>query len=469
MTPPAELLKVKEGLFGTPSRAVLTALTVAVYALLFGIYVNNDIDDTWSTAWIYNFWNYGTTKDIVFREGDESYWGVRYFSHVYCYLYGGALSVMGYSKTSVHLVSLSLAALGVFLWTSCARAIFKDRDKTLTFLLLLAWSGVVFAAANKARSDAMVFCLMGLSLLLFIKKLRFLSVVAACVAVETHPIGGICFFYLLGYSIFYERDLLLFKDWRGVLSCSAGLLCGLGLYFALHHEGLGSLGSVLLSKTEGGSSNFLAAHFRGRNSFPWRYWPELLLFILAFAGNFAIYGRKRLFLPVLATLLVLSSFVFKRGNFHYAVFAYPAFLMLLVDSFAGVKFLKLRHLVALWLLLMLPQYLFLAWMNAGGRDFPDYVKSLKEAALPKDAAIYGMPSDWFALCDHPGFRSISSWRPGKECYVLEHRGTIYSQPGFNSSVAVPEGWSSEKVKSIPLRSGGSVEILKISPAPTGNG
>ena len=49
------------------------ALCGLVYVLLKGIYLNNDIDNSWTGAWIFNFWNRGITEDIIFFEGDASY------------------------------------------------------------------------------------------------------------------------------------------------------------------------------------------------------------------------------------------------------------------------------------------------------------------------------------------------------------------------------------------------------------
>lgn len=123
---------------------LLGMLTIVIYALLFGIYSNNDIDNTWSSAWIYNFYEHGTTRDIVFREADANYWGVRFFSHIFCYIYGSILSYAGYTLHHVLLISLMFAVAGAACWYAIANKLLKDQRQVLAFLFMLVWSGVFF-------------------------------------------------------------------------------------------------------------------------------------------------------------------------------------------------------------------------------------------------------------------------------------------------------------------------------------
>lgn len=182
----------------------------------------------------------------------------------------------------------------------------------------------------------------------------------ACIAVETHPIGGITFFYIFSYILSYEREFLWFKNVKGFLLAAAGLLAGALMYYALHHQEIGNTASVMLGKSQDlQDKNFLAAHFWGRNSYAYRYFPELILFATSFIAHFAYYRKKDFFFPLTVVMLVISTFVFRRGNPHYALFIYPAFLLLTVHTTAAInaKYQPLRWLVIGWLLLMLPQYL----------------------------------------------------------------------------------------------------------------
>jgi hypothetical protein len=139
--------------------------------------------------------------------------------------------------------------------------------------------------------------------------------------------------------------------------------------------------------------------------------------------------------------------------------------MLLVDSVSLLKGARLRQLVALWLLLMLPQYLFLTWFNWPGRQRAEYLSVLREAGIPKDARIYGMPADWFAFMDFKGFRVLSSMKAGEECYIVKHDGTPFAQPDYVYKLdRIPKGWRLDSLKTVKLRAGGSVEILKLHEA-----
>jgi hypothetical protein len=424
---------------------------------LFGIYINNDIDNAWSTAWIYNFYQHGITQDIVFCEGDPSYWGVRFFSQIYCYIYGAILSVTGYTLYHVQLISLTFVALSLFFWFQIGKKILQDQKQALIFLFMLAWSSVVFAAANKARVDAMVFFLMGFSFFCWMSQWRLVSIFLACAAVETHPIGGITFLYILSYVLCYEREFL-FNPLKWISSIF-GLLLGAGLYFGLHHQDLGSL-STVMSSHETPKTNFLAAHFWGRHSYFFRYLPELLLFITAFIMHFFIYRKKDFFFPFIVVMMILSTYIFKRGNAHYALFAYPAFLLLTVHTVAGMR-IKLVYLVTFWILLMLPQYLFLAWKNEHGRMYPDYVIQLQKLNLPKDNLIYGMPMDWFAFYDYPGFRSLTSSGRSKEFIMLEHRNTIFKQPDYQYQFDLQK-YRYKKIQTVSLKSGGIIAVYQVS-------
>ncbi|MBN2640480.1 MAG: hypothetical protein JXR78_02385 [Victivallales bacterium] len=450
--------------FLTKYRWFLVAIPLtAVYSALFGIYINNDVDNTWSTAWIYNLWNYGIQKDIVFCENDESYWGVKYFSHIYCYFYGALLSVLGWTKYNVFAISLGLTTAGLFFWKKIADRIFKDSDKVFVFISMLALSGVVIATANKARSDAFVFMFMALSIYLFIGRHYFFSMLSACVAVETHPIGVITFFYLASYVFCFEQDILFLRKKKELGQIAAGVFCGIVIYLLLHYNNLSGLQATLNSGTSSGPSNFLAAHFWGRSSYWFRFIPELVIFIAAYGFHFVFFKKEKIFFPLTALMILVSSFLLRRGNFHYAVFAYPAFLMLAVNTFSrpvhGMKLLLL-----LWMLLMIPQYALLTWKNNPGRDYPQYIRDLSKVSFAENTRIYGMPSDWFALCRYREFRDISSFRNDVECYVIRHHGTIYMVKDYAYRLDNdPARWQIRIIITIKPKSGGIIEILHITP------
>ncbi len=445
-------------------------LTALVYCGLWGIYQNNDIDNAWSTAWIYNFIRYGETRDVIFCEGDPNYWGVRFFSHIYCWIYGGVLTLIGFTKNNVHLISGTLTVVGLICWKTAAERLLVNSRQVMAFTVMLALAGVTVAAANKARSDAMVFACTGLVLLLATRKLYFGAALTACIAVETHPIGITAFCYLGAWLLCFDRACLTPAGCRRGIALVAGGLCGAAVYFILHHGELGALRAMGASAEGGG--NFLIAHFFGRASFPWRYWPDLALFVAALIGHFCVFGRRKSFFLVTIVFLIGVSLLLRRGNFHYALFCYPAFLLLTVNL-AGCLGEKVLLAVWIgWIGLMLPQYLYLGWRNWPGRDFPDYIRHLQELNLPREATIYGMPNDYYALMDHPGFRTFRLQDRLRSAWLIEHVGTIYAQPDFKCDLAYEPGrWHLEKSVEFSLKSGGVIRIWHVSgKVPTrGNG
>ncbi|MEI6972017.1 MAG: hypothetical protein WCL44_10935 [bacterium] len=439
------------------------AMAVGVYSVLHGIYLNNDIDNAWTTAWIYNFTRYGSTHDVVFCDGDATYWGVRFFSHLFCWLYGGVASVTGFDRNSLQVISIALMVAGFYFWFRIGSTLLEDRRSNAVFMVLLVFSGVAVAAAMKIRVDALVFALSALSFLLMIRARWFLSILVACVAVETHPIGITAFCYLGAYLLACRREVLL--DWkrpRALLLMIAGGLCGVALYVGLHHSELASMGAMVQNATRE-RGNFLYMHFFGRGSLPWRYLPELLLFVAALVAHFIVFRRRKAFFPIAVAMLLACSMLIRRGNFHYALFAYPAFL-LLTANVAGRLSRALPALLAVgWLVLMVPQFTFLAIRNQPGRDFNDYVATLKRTGIPEASAVYGMPSDYFAFMDYPGFRTLPLCRKDREAYLIEHSGTIYMQPGFRCDLDYdPLRWSLGKISEFRPRSGGLVTIWKVS-------
>ncbi len=434
------------------------ALCGLVYVLLKGIYLNNDIDNSWTGAWIFNFWNRGITEDIIFFEGDASYWGVRFFSHIFCWIYGFAGMVFGFTRDVWIGVSAFWMLTGFLIWYGIGKILLPNRNAARVFLFLLVLAGVSVAAAMKIRTDAFVFAFNALAFYLFLRGKYFWAVFCACIAVETHPVGicGIC--YPAAYLLCCRREVFDLRHPGAFLRMAAGGLCGILLYLLLHWSTLAELLPVLSNATSG-RSNFLYAHFFGRSSYPWRYLPELLLFAAAFAGHFLVFGRRKFFFPLTVLLFLLFSFLIARGNFHYALFAYPAFLLLTVNLVDRLDRAVPVLLALGWLLLMLPQYSFLIWRNSGGRDFNEYIARLQSVKIPENVRICGMPNDYFAFMKHKGFRTLRLYRPDQEAYIIRHEKTIYMQPDWEhiSEEAVRSAgvW---KIAEFPLRSDGRISV-----------
>jgi hypothetical protein len=445
-----------------PTESLAFGFLLLIYSFLFSRYLLNDVDDTWTTAWVYYFIHDNTLRDIVFQENNPNYWGVRFFSHIFCYAYGSILLLIGFTRNNVHLISNFFGLGTLWCWYRICGKIFVEKKDVFVFLLLLAGSTLFFASANKGRSDMFVFFFISLALWLFSEKKYFLSALAACIAIETHPIGGLVFGYLATYAYIFDKELLRLENPRGILGLIAGGLLGLCGYLGLHYNELANLRTMFGALPE--SSNFLYAHFFGRSSFPWRYWPDLFIFITA--GGVAVYRgfkRRQITFPLLASLLLIAgSFVFRRSNFHYALFCYPAFLMLAIESFGSLRWKNISWLLLIFLGFQLPQYGYLCWKNVFCRDYRQYMEAVGSFPFPEKIPIYGHPADWFALQKYRTFRSLTGFHsPGREFYLIEHDGTHYAHPELLS--VDKTGYCESLLKQIDLSSGGTVRILKLTP------
>lgn len=446
-----------------PIESLVICLLFLIYSFLFSQYLLNDVDDTWTTAWVYYFIHDGTTKDFVFMENNQNFWGVRFFSHIFCYIYGTILLFIGFTRDNVHLISNLFGVGTLWCWYKIGKKIFAEKKDVFGFLLLLAGSTLFFASANKGRSDMFVFFFISLSLWLFSEKKYFFSALAACIAIETHPIGGLVFGYLAAYAYIFDKELFRLENRKGLLGLIAGGLLGLCGYLGLHCNELSHLRGMFGALPE--SSNFLYAHFFGRNSFPWRYWPDLFIFIAA--GGFAVYRgyiQRKVSFPLLASLLLIAgSFVFRRSNFHYALFCYPAFLMLAVESFGNLRWKNISWLLLVFMCFQLPQYGYLYWKNGSCRDYRKYISELVSFPFPENVPIYGHPSDWFGLQKYRTFRSLTGYHPqNREFYLIEHDGTRYAHQEALPAVD-KTGYCVNLLKQINLPSGGTVRILKLTP------
>lgn len=135
-------------------------LALYLYCKLFGIYTINDIDNAWSAAWVYQFFNHGISHDMIFCDGDSTCWGVRFFSKIYAYFYGWILSHIGFSLPHIQFISHGLVFLGLLNWFLIAKKLWNQTKPAVWFVILLALSAPVMSVANSARVDALVFFFM---------------------------------------------------------------------------------------------------------------------------------------------------------------------------------------------------------------------------------------------------------------------------------------------------------------------
>jgi len=372
---------------------------VAVYGALFGRYRLENVDDAWTLAWAHNFINRGIETDLVFYDGQGG--GVYAFGKLYCMLYGPLLNAIGWTKAHAHGISIGLTCAALLFWYLALRRIGYDRRLCFTFVVILGLIEPVFAMANMARVDAIVFLLVAVSFYAFAAGFFLPAGLAAILAVENHPIGCVAFLYMAALALArlkpgLERKRVI----AGTLLLGVGAMLGVVVYVALHYKSLGAAaGSVAYNvRASFGIPNFLY-HYYFKTKYL-RHVPELVITVAAFA----LYLARRFWrddrFPLLAALaLAASSFLIRRANFHYAVFAYPAFVLLWV--YVGERWRRPTALLGLVLVLLLPQYGLVAYRHRheSAAAFEQYAADLR-LAVPSDATpVVGSANEWFAFTD----------------------------------------------------------------------
>lgn len=313
---------------------LILLVVVIIYFNIFGIYSVNDVDNAWSAAWINHFYRSGITQDMTFCDASPLCWGTRFFSKTYAYFYGAILSGVGFSLSHIQMISHFLIFLGLLNWFFIAKKCLDQVKPAFWFVILLSVSVPVISVANSARVDALVFFFMSFSFYLWLNNRFFASVFMACLAIETHPIGGVSFFYLFSYWLCYQRDLIWKK--RFWFQCLAGLFIGGGLYTVLHFSELNHFSDIYPTIKGASHDNFIYAFFYQNQA--WQYIEDLVFFSLALLVYFLRINQKRMYFLILLCCVMLSSFVFRRANPHYAIFFYPALFLFAIHALWGLQY-----------------------------------------------------------------------------------------------------------------------------------
>ena len=393
----------------TDSHRVLSIYLVVLYfvsILTIYIFLNNnyrphDIDDVWSLSFIYNYLHYGSLGDICFGGYGN---GIGFFGKIHAFLVGHLLNLLGYTKTSAHLLSILFLGIGLGIWGVFLGRLGIRRDLRVIFLLCAPLFEPFFTAATSTRTEAFEFMLCALSALLFTRRNYFLSMLVLWIGIESHPIGVVGFFYLAAAFIAQPADhpLLVQKPRQGWIGLVLGFALGFALFCFLHTQILGSFPAILAGKNSPDGTIALGPLFDYffRTKYL-RHLPEFLLFLLAIV----IFGAKKIYraekgIRALLLATMAAALFIHRPNFHYTLFFYPALLLVTIKVADTLRLLK--PLLILFLALLIPQYAFVYEQN---RDFnfSREIQVMKES-IPKDGLpVLGPPNAWFAFYDRPFF------------------------------------------------------------------
>jgi len=390
--------------------------SVLVYFFLHGIYRPENMDDTWFLSFAHSHIVNGVESDVAFgtEPGQGGYGGVMLFGKSFSYLYGTILNAVGWTKSTAHIVSILCIILSAACWIAILSKLGYSRRLALFFGAALLLLEPFFGAANQARPDALSFLLVSSSSLLFVSRRYFLAGFLATVAIEIHPVG-ISALLFMG-TVVIARPERSDKDktisLTDILWVGAGVGVGVVYYLALHASNLGLLPLVLTQGNTGGSevNNILFEYYFKTKHL--RHIPELII-ILICAGWYVFkrYDRENRFIPVFFIASLLFTLIIRRPNFMYAIYVYPAFLLLIFWTFERHGRLVLAAVLLLFYLL--PQYAFVFVQNRSW-DMGAYLSNVRALAAEDGSPIVGRPNDWFAF-------------PNRTFYVDDYRGDFLAK------------------------------------------
>lgn len=357
------------------------------------------MDDGWSLSYLYNYVNHGVTSDLNF--GDPMN-GVRFFGKSHACLVGFVLNHIGWTRSNGHILSILFIGCALISWLFILKKLDYSLELSFSFVSASFLLDPFFTAATSTRMEAFEFLLIALAMMCLLRQWYESAMIITWLAIESHPIGVIAFFYLA--AVFFSspslRRSFLKKKTSGSLRILTTFLLGFFGFILLHHETLGQLQSLLSRKNmppDLKAYGPLFYYFFETKYY--RHLPELALFgaaLLVFIKK-GFYRLDR-FTFILLILLTTAAIIIRRPNFHYAIFFYPALLILLLRTSEALG--RLKGIIILLLLLLLPQYLYV-YANNHSFNFEKQVEILRTTVPNDGLPVLGNGNDWFSFFHRP--------------------------------------------------------------------
>jgi hypothetical protein len=264
------------------SVAIVAAIVVAVYAIMFGNYrPHTAIDTQWYLSFSYNFCMKGIYTDATFGASfPGTQGGTVAFGKLAAMVQCAALAPFNWSLVAANVLSvvgvvLSMAAIFAFLVGEGF-----SRLAAITCCLALATTEPFLAMANQSKYEYVTFLLAVCGLLLAARRHLLLAGLISVLAIEVQPIGIMGPIYLIAYELnrmIQTRRLRL--EFGRVAKLVLGSIIGLAVYFTLHPGILTLLAAVSQNPAElnNRAGHFLYGYFFDQRLY--RHVPELAVFV----------------------------------------------------------------------------------------------------------------------------------------------------------------------------------------------
>jgi hypothetical protein len=364
-----------------------------------GRYRLDDADDSLFTSYAWNYLHRGIEYDAVSGLQHDLV-GVQNFGKTFSWLLGKSLDLLGWSKANAHLLPLLFLLAALVVWWILLKAMGVSTELASAFASGALLLEPFFSTAICARGESFVFFMSSLSALFFLKKHYFFSTLSLCLGLETHPAGLVALFYIAAILWAFPEFRKSFRS-RTAVHVGAvllGLAVGAAYYFYLHGSFISNLPGILVGgdlKTRGKIPNFLFEYYFRTRYF--RHLPELAA-MMACTCLYWKRGFHRLekFPSALLVACLCFTLVVRHPNAHYAVYVYPAFLLLALRlaEWEG----RLAWALAGIGLFMIPQYAYL-YGKTRQIDFPRQVEVIRRAVPADGLPVMGSPNEWYSFYD----------------------------------------------------------------------
>lgn len=397
-------------------------------------------DNAWTQYWAYDYINNGITEDRFIGNGLAN---LNVTGITPAFLYGSILNLIGWTLARTLLISTFLILAAQGFWILILKDKGWSRYSILVFVIIALLLDAYFEPAHTSKSDAFTFFMLSIAFYSFTKEKYLLAGLFAVVCVESHPIGLTVFFYMLGHFLGNRKAILKDHPIRPFVYFSLGIVLGVAYYFALHFRPLfQSAYSLEHTLDQNGElfyfSSYILKYFIPKGLS--KHLPELLIILLGIiVGIIRKYYKKDPSLYWIVSLVFLSSLFNPRPVHTYVLMAFPAFLMVLVDTVRREKFLNLT--VLYFFLLLVPQYGYLVYKSRQEPSHKAYVETIRES-LPGDKTlpVLGSINEWFACVGEREYHHYSrldfvpDFRPDEFFLIVENDGRGAGLPGKWSDV-----------------------------------
>ena len=324
------------------------------------------------------------------------------------WIYGPALSILGWTIEAANIVSASLVFLALACLFPFLRHLGLTQPQSLTFLAVFSLWDPVMVMANQARYEPLVLLFCAAALLLYARDQFCLAGVLATLAIEVHPIGVVGWVYLASAEL-HRRQTYGAENWgRRLVSAGLGGALGSVLFVAIHPDFMAHIPALLGEVTP--KYNLHPPDFQGHFLEPvflkykfFRHFlahlPQAILFIVVIVWHL----RQRLPMAVFGASAALGVFlvgrIYDRPNKYYAVFWF--FPMILLTAQMLWNRWSCRSIFGLVFIFFVPQYVIHAWENSrsGSAVFLPELARVVDENIPNNVPIYGQYMAWLPLKD----------------------------------------------------------------------